>query len=455
MAKIAKTKRVIPILNTNDDHFVSEWCQFYNRDEVSDREVEERVYALVESVRADGDRALLSHALAESGAELENLEVSPGQWDSACDAVEPATRAAIGKSATRIRDFHRKRMPGSWEMREEGGGYMAQRVRPLRRVGICSSVTRPIGPAQVIMNATPASAVEVPEICLALAPGPSGEIRPEVLMAARVAGVHRVFKVGGPAAISAFAYGTESIPRVEKLLGSLDAESQIAQQRVAGAVGFAGNVGGPREVCFIADNSADPAWLAADMLAEIEGNPEARLVLVTHHKGLANKVGPALAARLEAAKNGSSLAQALARSAIVVVSQNLAESLALADEFAPEQVVLWVSDSQAEGKKIQNAGSVIMGPFTPPSLAEWMAGPNALLPTGGTARFSSPLGVEDFLKRTNLLCFEPSKLRELGGDVIRLAEVEDRPGHGASMELRLNKIRRVRREREAARAAEL
>ena len=245
------------------------------------------------------DPALLACVKKYDGADLKSLEVGRDEWDAACEAVDPADRAAIGKAAMRIRDFHRKRIPSSWEMREEGGGYMGQRVRPLARVGIVVPDDVRLNPVSIIMNASPPSVVEVPEIVLAAAPEADGAIRPEILMAARVAGVHRVFKMGAPHSVAALAFGTDVVPRVERIVGPSSPKADVAKRLVAGVVGVDAT-GGPTEVCVVADKGAPPAWLAADILAQAERSAATQVLLITHYRGLVSRVQEQLTKQLKA-----------------------------------------------------------------------------------------------------------------------------------------------------------
>jgi histidinol dehydrogenase len=387
------------------------------------------------------------------GNKLEVLEVTPEEWDEACDAIDPADRAALGKAAMRIREFHRKRIPSSWEVREEGGGAFGQRVRPLERVGIYVPGGTAVYPSSVIMNAVPASVVEVPEILMASPAGPDGSLRREVLMAARVAGVHRVFKMGGAHAVAAFAYGTESIPRVDKITGPGNVYVATAKRMVFGEVAIDSEAG-PTEVLIIADRTATPAWLAADLISQAEHDELACAVLITSAKALATRVQDQIAKQLKDLPRAKIAKKALATRGAIVLAKDMAECVDLANRYAPEHAVLAVDDADGLSKQILNAGAIFLGHYTPVAVGDYLAGPNHVLPTGGTARFFSPLGVEDFLKRTSVLRFEPAKLRDLGADVIRLAGIEGLEGHGRSVDLRLQRIRRARREREAAREAE-
>ena len=453
MAAKASAK-LMRVLKTSDADFADGWRKVCQRRVETVESVEKDVKKIVERVREGGDKELIACVRKFDGAKIDAIELTRDEWDEACERVDGANRAALGKAAMRVRDFHRKRIPSSWEMREEGGAFMGQRVRPMQRVGLYAPGGKAMYPSSVIMNAIPASVVEVPEICLATPPQPDGSICPEVLMAARVAGVHRVFRMGGSHAIAAFAYGTESVPQVDKIVGPGNVWVATAKRLVFGVVGIDSEAG-PTEVAIVADESATPAWLAADLISQAEHDELAQSILITHTKRLVTRVQEQVTRQLKDLKRSKIAKQSLSQRGAIVVTQNLEESITLANQYASEHLVLAVDNPDVLVKQVTNAGAIFLGHYTPVAVGDYLAGPNHVLPTGGTARFFSPLGVDDFLKRTSFMRFEPPKLRELGADVIRLAEVEGLTGHGVSVDLRLQKIRRARREREAAREAEL
>jgi len=303
------------------------------------------------------------------------------------------------------------------------------------------------------MNAVPASVVEVPEIVMASPAGKDWRLRPEVLMAAKVAGVHRIFKMGGAHAVAALAYGTDTVPRVDKIVGPGNAYVATGKRRVLGAGAF-DRVAGPTEVLIKADGSATPAWGAADLISQAEHDELASSILITNSKALVPRVQAQVTKQLTALPRGKIARASLSKNGAIVVAKTVADCVELANRYAPEHLVIATNDADELAKDVTNAGAVFLGHYTPVAVGDYIAGPNHVLPTGGTARFFSPLGVEDFLKRTSFIRFEPPKLRELGADVIRLAEIEGLTGHGKSVDLRLQKIRSARREREAAREAE-
>ena len=445
---------IVPVLHSDEAGFEAAFAKLCHRREVGAQDVEKAVRKIIDRVRQGGDAELLACVRKFDGAKIEKLEVTREEWDRGVDSVDPADRAALGKAAMRVREFHRKRIPSSWEVREEGGGIFGHRVRALHRVGIYVPGGKAVYPSSVIMNAVPASVVEVPEIVMATPAQPDGSVRPDVLMAARVSGVHRVFKMGGAHAVAALAYGTETVPRVDKIVGPGNVYVATAKRFVFGEVAIDSEAG-PTEVLVVADKSATPAWVAADLLSQAEHDEMACAVLVTPNRALAARVQEQLAKQLKTLDRARIARAALEAHGAIVVARDLEECIELANRYAPEHLVLAVEASDTLSKLVQNAGAIFLGHYTPVAVGDYLAGPNHVLPTGGTARFFSPLGVDDFLKRTSIVRFEPPKLRELGTDVMRLAALEGLGGHASSVDLRLQKIRRARREREAAREAEV
>lgn len=449
-SKAGTSKQIPRLVATSDAGFAHTFAGLVGRRDAGRDDVAKAAEKIVERVRDGGDAELLACVRKYDGARLDALEVTAQEWDQGIAKLDPADRAALGRAAMRVREFHRKRIPSSWEIKEEGGAFMGVRVRPLARVGLYAPGGKASYPSSVIMNAVPASVVEVPEICLASPPRPDGTLAPSILMAARLAGVHRIFKMGGAHAVAAFAYGTATVPRVDKITGPGNVWVAAAKRCVFGHVGIDAEAG-PTEVVVIADRSAQAAWIAADLISQAEHDEDAQSILITPLRALAAKVVEQIGKQLAALPRGAIARASLAKRGAVIVTKNLDEAVDLANRYAPEHLLLAVEDPDAMLKKVTNAGAVFLGHYTPVAVGDYLAGPNHVLPTGGTARFFSPLGVEDFLKRMSFTRFEPPKLRELGLEVMRLAELEGLSGHGVSIELRLARIRRARREREAAR----
>ncbi|MDH3521003.1 MAG: histidinol dehydrogenase, partial [Myxococcales bacterium] len=398
MASRSAAKGILPILHSGDSSFETAFEKLVRRRENQAEDVSRVVRRIIDRVRDGGDDELRACVKKYDGASVKRFEVQREEIEEAGEIIDPADRAALGKAAMRVREFHRKRIASSWEVREEGGAVFGHRVRPLARVGIYVPGGKAIYPSSVIMNAVPASVVEVPEIIMATPPGPDGSIRPEVLMAARVAGVHRIFKMGGVQAIAAMAYGTESIPRVDKIVGPGNIYVATAKKMVFGEVDIDSEAG-PSEVFIIADRSATPAWIAADLIAQAEHDEVAQAILVTTTKGLATRVQDQVAKQLKTLDREKVAKKSLSARGAIIVAKDLDECAALADRYAPEHLVIATEDPDAISKLVSNAGAIFLGHYTPVAVGDYLAGPNHVLPTGGTARFFSPLGVEDFLKR--------------------------------------------------------
>ena len=456
MASHSKAKGIVPVLRTDSANFETDFARLVDRRHTDAADVEKVVRKIIDRVREGGDSELLALVRKFDQTKIANvkqLEVSNEELEEAGEVIDPADRAALGKCAMRVREFHRKRIPSSWEVREEGGATFGHRVRPLERVGIYVPGGKAVYPSSVIMNAIPASVVEVPEIIMATPAQPDGSVRSEVLMAARVAGVHRIFKMGGAQAIAAMAYGTETVPRVDKIVGPGNVYVVTAKRLVFGDVAIESEAG-PTEVLIVADRSATPAWLAADMISQAEHDELASALLITTASSLVSRVQNQITKQLKTLDRSNVAKHSLSKRGAIIVAKKLDECIELSNRYAPEHLVISVDDPEEISKQVTNAGAIFLGHYTPVAVGDYIAGPNHVLPTGGTARFFSPLGVDDFLKRTSVTRFEPSKLRELGADVVRLAAMEGLTGHGTSIDLRLQKIRRARREREAARDAD-
>jgi histidinol dehydrogenase len=456
MASRSKAKAIVPVLHSDSPDFEKAFARLVDRRRTDAADVEKVVRKIVDQVREGGDAELLALVRKFDHSKIANakqLEVRNEELEEAGEVIDPADRAALGKCAMRVREFHRKRIPSSWEVREEGGGTFGHRVRPLERVGIYVPGGQVVYPSSVIMNAIPASVVEVPEIIMATPAQPDGSVRSEVLMAAKVAGVHRIFKMGGAQAIAAMAYGTETVPRVDKIVGPGNVYVATAKRLVFGDVAIESEAG-PTEVLIVADRSATPAWLAADMISQAEHDELASALLITTANSLVARVQDQIAKQLKTLERGSVAKESLSKRGAIIVAKKMDEAIELSNRYAPEHLVISVDDPEGISKQVTNAGAIFLGHYTPVAVGDYIAGPNHVLPTGGTARFFSPLGVDDFLKRTSVTRFEPPKLRELGADVVRLAAMEGLTGHATSIDLRLQKIRRARREREAARDAD-
>jgi histidinol dehydrogenase len=403
-----------------------------------DPEISRRVSEIVAAVRARGDAALLEFTERYDRVSLTaaQLAVAPAEYATAEAAVGEATLASLRYAAARIERFHRECAPRSWRMKDGHGSRLGQEVRPLERVAIYVPGGRAAYPSTVLMTAVPARVAGVREIVLVSPPGPDRSLHPAVLAAARIAGVTEAYRVGGAQAVAALAYGTETIRRVDKIVGPGNIYVALAKARVWGDVGI-DMLAGPSEVLVVADDTADAAFVAADLLAQAEHDPMARAVLLTPSSALRDAVATELDGRLARLARREIAGEALARHGALVLTASLEEAVDVANRLAPEHLELQVADPEGLLARVRHAGAVFLGRHTPEVVGDYVAGPNHVLPTGGTARFSSALGTEDFVTRLSVIEYTPEGLAEAGPHVGRLSRVEGLDGHGAAAAVRI------------------
>jgi histidinol dehydrogenase len=401
-------------------------------------EVRAAVDAILADVRARGDAALLELTARLDGfapGSPAALAIPAEEFAAAERALGPQARAALAHAAERIERYHAAAVPKSWRITDEHGSVLGQEVRPLERVGVYVPGGRAAYPSTVLMTAVPARVAGVREIVLVTPPGRDGRVEAAVLAAARLAGVTEGWRVGGAQAVAALAFGTATIRRVDKIVGPGNIYVALAKSRVFGEVGI-DMVAGPSEVVVVADHGADPEWVAADLLAQAEHDPLARAVLVTDDATLPARVEAALARRLERLARRAVAAEALAAHGALVVVGSLDEALELANRLAPEHLELMVEAPQAWLARVRHAGAVFVGGHTPEVVGDYLAGPSHVLPTAGTARFSSVLGVEDFVRRVSVIEYSRRGL-EAGLPHLRtLADLEGLGAHRAAAEAR-------------------
>ncbi len=399
--------------------------------------VAEKVREIVDMVRTGGDGALCRLTARFDGVELtpERLRVSEEELAAAYRQVEPEFLAAVRAARERIAAFHRRHQPSSWFTVDAQGMVLGQLVRPLERVGIYVPGGTACYPSTVLMTALPAREAGVPEIVVVTPPGPQGKVPAATLVAAAEAGVTEIYRVGGAQAVAALAYGTETIRPVDKIVGPGNLYVTLAKQQVFGVVDI-DMLAGPSEVVVVADTSADPACVAADLLAQAEHDPLATAVLVTPDRGLAERVRDELERQLAACPRREIAAESLRRRGMALITRNLEEAVALADELAPEHLELMVARPWELLGRVRRAGAVFLGINSPEALGDYLAGPSHVLPTGGSARFFSPLGVEDFLKRSSLIAGSREGLVALAPHVVTLARVEGLEAHARAVIVR-------------------
>jgi len=411
------------------------------RGEIDARRIESEVRAILLAVQQNGDQALLDYCRRFDGWEgtPEQLQVSAEEVDKACLGVPADLMTALQVAADRIRRFHQRQLENSWFVAEEQGVLLGQKVTPLGRVGLYVPGGKAAYPSTVLMTAIPAQVAGVSESVLCC-PSPGGRIPPVVLAAARIAGVKRIFRVGGAQAIAALAYGTETIPRVDKIVGPGNLYVAVAKKMVYGEVGI-DSVAGPSEVLIVADESASPAAVAADLLAQAEHDEMALPLLITLSQDLGVQVESEVEKQLASLSREAVARRAWETKGAILIVATREEAVDLINEIAPEHLELAVAGAEDLLGMIRNAGAIFLGHWTPEALGDYAAGPNHVLPTGGTARFASPLGVYDFLKRSNILRYTAEALESISEIVRQLAQAEGLEAHARALEMRTGRDR--------------
>ncbi len=403
-----------------------------------DPELREAVASILRDLAERGDAALLEYTRRFDRLEAESvhdLRVGPGEMERAAASLDPALLESLRRAADNIRRFHERQREHGFVDLLPDGSLLGQRVTPLRRVGIYVPGGRAAYPSTVLMNAIPASVAGVEEIAMA-SPAPEGELAPVVLAAAHVAGVTEVIRVGGAQAVGALAFGTETVDRVDKIVGPGNKWVAEAKRQVFGRVDI-DMVAGPSEILVIADELADARHIAADLIGQAEHDPDAIAWLVTTCAAHLTEVPREIERLLESNPRRDVARAALEANGALVQVPDLAAAAALADLRAPEHLELLVMEPLVLAGRIRNAGAIFLGSWSPEPVGDYFAGPNHVLPTGGTARFASPLGVYDFVKRTSLIGYSPERFRSDAADVVRLAESEGLHGHAEAVRARL------------------
>jgi histidinol dehydrogenase len=403
-----------------------------------DDQVERTAERIVADVRARGDEALLEYTERFDGVRatsVSQLEIAQDELRAALAALDDNSRSALQQAAGRVRSYHERQRAESWDYTEADGTRLGQRVAPLDRVGLYVPGGRAAYPSSVLMNALPAKVAGVPELVMVV-PTPRGERNALVLAAAAIAGVDRVFTIGGAQAIAALAYGTRTVPAVDKIVGPGNAYVAAAKRRVFGAVGI-DMVAGPSEILVICDGATDPGWIAMDMFSQAEHDESAQAILLCPDAGFIDKVAASMEALLRDMPRSEVIRASLKRRGALILTRDLEEACQIANRIAPEHLELSVSDPRRWLERIRHAGAVFLGRYSSEALGDYCAGPNHVLPTARTSRFSSPLGVYDFQKRTSIIEVSQLGARSLGPLAACLADGEGLPAHAASARLRL------------------
>lgn len=410
--------------------------EFLNRDIQAEEDVSAAVDEILAEVRRNGDAALREYTKRFNGVELDNLRVTQEEFDAARKTVDSCFLETLKEAAENIWRFHERQKHNDFILTDRPGMVMGQRWTAIEKVGVCVPRCPEAFPSTILMNAIPAKIAGVETIVLVTPPGPDGSVSSEALMAAELAGVTDVFKLGGAQAVAALAYGTETVPRTDKIVGPGGVFVATAKRKVFGQVDI-DMIAGPSEILVLADGKTNPVWAAADLLSQAEHDVLSSAVLVTDSRELAEAVQAEIERQLADLPRRDVARKAIEDNGKIIVTDSLEKAVETVNRIAPEHLELCVDDPFALLPRIKNAGSIFLGRSTPEALGDYFAGPNHTLPTSGTARFSSPLGVDDFMKRSSFLCCDQSALNASAERIADFARREGLEGHARSALSRL------------------
>lgn len=402
-------------------------------------DVAEAVAQIIQTVRAEGDKALLDYTLRFDGAGLTRLDVTEREIEEAFQAVEPSFLEILGSAAANIRAFHEKQVRNSFVLTKQNGVILGQKVTPIEKVGVYVPGGRAAYPSTVLMDTIPAKIAGCEEIVMVTPPGKDGKVNPAILAAAKMAGVTKIFKIGGAQAVAALAYGTQSVPKVDKIVGPGNAYVAEAKKQVFGQVAI-DMIAGPSEILVVADGRSNPAHVAADLLSQAEHDPMASAVLVTDSAVLAVEVQAELERQIPQLPRAEIARSSVEHNGKIIVAEDLNVVIDIANEIAPEHLELMVDNPFDYLGSIRNAGSVFLGRNCPEALGDYFAGPNHTLPTSGTARFSSPLSVDDFVKKSQFTYYTKEALANVAPQVAEFARKEGLEAHARSALIRTGEV---------------
>ncbi|MGI5954723.1 histidinol dehydrogenase [Dysosmobacter sp.] len=409
--------------------------QILNRDIQAEADVGAAVDEILSGVREGGDEALRAYTRRFDGAEITDLEVSAQEIEAAWSSLDPDFRSTLELAAENIRQFHSQQVHRDFVVADRPGIVMGQRYTPIQRVGVCVPRSPEAFPSTILMNVIPARIAGVSEIYVVTPPRPDGSVSAEALAAAYIAGATRVFRVGGAQAVAALAYGTETIPQVDKIVGPGGIFVATAKRKVFGRVAI-DMIAGPSEILVLSDGGSNPRWVAADLLSQAEHDVRACAVLVTNSPALAQAVQAEVETQLASLPRCEVARKAIDANSKIIVTDSLEQALEAANRIAPEHLELCVDDPFALLPRVRNAGSIFLGRSTPEALGDYLAGPNHTLPTSGTARFSSPLSVDDFVKKSSFLYYDQAALSPVAERIADFARREGLEAHARSALIR-------------------
>lgn len=400
-----------------------------------DRKVTSAVTDILNNVKQNGDDAVREYTLKFDGHMPSKFEISREEIDSSPDKCDRDFILALYKAADNIRDFHARQKQQSWLEPKQNGVILGQRIRGLKRVGVYVPGGTAAYPSSVLMNVIPAKIAGVKEIVMVTPPQKDGTANPDMLAAAKIAGVDRVFLMGGAQAVAALAYGTQSVPKVDKIVGPGNIFVATAKKLLYGTVDI-DMIAGPSEILIVADKSANPKFLAADLMSQAEHDKMASAILLTTSEETANETAKELSRQMQTLERRDIIEQSLNDFGAIIVCKDISEAVDFANELAPEHLELAVENPMEYIGRVDNAGSVFLGHYSPEPLGDYFAGPNHVLPTSGTARFFSPLSVDSFIKKSSFIYYTEPALSEAKDDIIKLAETEGLTAHANSIKVR-------------------
>lgn len=425
-------------LKTGDQNFAGDFAKFLQKARMENVDVAGVVADIIAQVKADGDEALYRFTeqfdhfdVRKTGLEISRREIAAGY-----DACDSEIVAALELAAERITAYHARQIPSDERFVDEQGVELGHRWTAIEAAGLYVPGGRAAYPSSVLMNAIPARVAGVPRLAMVV-PTPDGQVNHQVLAAAKIAGVDEVFRVGGAHGVAALAHGTKTIAPVAKIAGPGNAYVAEAKRQVFGIVGI-DMIAGPSEVLIIADGQGDPAWTAADLLAQAEHDPAAQSILMTNDEGFAREVERAVESQLKTLPKAEIAGQSWRDNGAIILLGAMDEAIELCDRIAPEHLEISTADAEDMAGKVRNAGSIFLGHYTPEAIGDYVAGPNHVLPTGRSARFSSGLNVLDFMKRTSILKCSPDGLHKIGPAAVTLGKAEGLDAHARSVSIRIN-----------------
>lgn len=426
--------QILDVKTPESDKFLTKLTQ---RGKLTDEDILKTVRRTLSDIQDEGDKAVARYTRKLDSPRLtsKGLRVQPKEFKQAYSEVKEDFIDAINHAKKNIKDFHQKQIRSSWFSTEEDGVLLGHIINPLKRVGVCVPSVSQLLVSSMLMSVIPAQVAGVEEIVVCMGPMRNRQINPHMLVAAAECGVDEIYKCGGAQAVGAMAYGTESISPVDKIVGPGNLYVQLAKKEVYGHVDI-DKLAGPSEILVIADSTADPDYVAADLISQAEHGPECSAILLTTSRGFAEQVKAAIEIQARTFPRQYELVKAFENYGVAFLVDDITKAIELTNVIAPEHVELHIEDPFDWVGQIRNAGAILIGPYSPEAVGDYIAGPNHILPTGGAARYASPLSVDDFLKKTSLISYTKTALEKVTPDAVELAQIEGLEGHAAALKIR-------------------